>query len=1175
MSPWRYILASLRHYAYLHAAVAAGVAVATAVITGALMVGDSMRGSLRGLVEGSLGAVDAVLVAERPFRLEMVRQWAESPALRQRDATAVPLVLSPGAATFRGPRGDVRRAAGLQVIGAPAEFWWVHGDPRGEAPFQLETGIALTETIAEELGVRVGDAVLLRLPAAATLPADSTLGEKEETAVTRRLEVTAILATTARSFPARFSLRPSQQAPRNVFVPLETLDELLGLDGRANAIALAGGTVDGDGPVAPAAAHDIRNAGLTPGLADFGLKADVHSAGTPGGPAYLRISADRLVLPPHVVEVVADLRRTPSTLVPGAGAPAAANDMQPAVTYLANRIAAGDRSIPYSTVVGVDSVAGLGPVLDEQGQPVPLADDEIALNDWAASELNVQVGDVVSLAWYEPETTHGRLVEAPPLELRVRAIVPLARADGTPTAAADPAFAPDLPGVTDQASIDDWDLPFELVEPVREVDEQYWDEHRTTPKAFVSLALATGLWSTRWGMESVLRVPLAAGDEAAAEALVRTLEEQLHPSRLGMSLVPVRQQALAAAAGTTPFDMLFLGFSFFLMASAVMLTALLFRLAIDGRAREAGLLLAVGAPAATLRRLMLGEAAIVALVGALVGVAGGVAYARLMVHGLNTWWVAATAAPFVELHVTPRSLAVGFAAGLLTALAAIVTSLRRFVRLPARQLLSGDAQAAVRLARPGRSWRRLAPAALLVAAAGIGIAARRLDGETQALAFFGGGALALAGALLAVRGKLEPAMRMPRSLSLGGLAARNARRNPQRTMLTLALAASASFLIVALSAFRLTPSDRGVGGFDLVATADVPLLFDLATPEGRRELGFSEEAEARLAGVEIIGFRVHDGDDASCLNLYRPTQPRILGAPQELAAASRFAWAASVEDSAEVDGADEAPPSPPGEDGRLTGWRLLDLPWGEDENRRPVTPMILDRNTAAYSLKLGLGDRLEIATGAPGGYQLEVVAMLANSVLQGDLVIGDRSFRALFPEEAGRRFFLVRAGEGGLAPDKLATLLETNLEDFGFDAVEARQRLGELQAVQNTYLSTFQSLGALGLLLGAAGLAVAQWRSVAERRGELALMQAAGFTRRRLAGMVLLENLGLLLAGLGLGCLAAMATVLPHALVQQVGLPWGTLAVLLGAVGAAGAFAAWAASRGVLRAPLLAALHSD
>ena len=105
-----------------------------------------------------------------------------------------------------------------------------------------------------------------------------------------------------------------------------------------------------------------------------------------------------------------------------------------------------------------------------------------------------RVGDPITVTFYEPESTHGQLREhEPPPLFKLRAIVELKTADGKPTPAADPKLTPELPGVTDQKSISDWDLPFELVEKIRPQDEDYWDEYRTTPKAFVSLATAKRL----------------------------------------------------------------------------------------------------------------------------------------------------------------------------------------------------------------------------------------------------------------------------------------------------------------------------------------------------------------------------------------------------------------------------------------------------------------------------------------------------------------------------------------------------------------------------------------------------------------------------------------------------------------------------------------------------------
>jgi ABC-type antimicrobial peptide transport system permease subunit len=153
--------------------------------------------------------------------------------------------------------------------------------------------------------------------------------------------------------------------------------------------------------------------------------------------------------------------------------------------------------------------------------------------------------------------------------------------------------------------------------------------------------------------------------------------------------------------------------------------------------------------------------------------------------------------------------------------------------------------------------------------------------------------------------------------------------------------------------------------------------------------------------------------------------------------------------------------------------------------------------------------------------------------------------------------------------------LEQSLEDYGLDAIFTRQRLDAFLAVQNTYLSTFQSLGALGLLLGTFGLAAVQLRGVLERRGELALMRAAGFRRATLARMVLWENAVLLVGGIAIGVLAAAVAVWPHWRSQSAAIPWTALVVMLAVIVAVGLAAGLATVRAVLRAPLLPALRGE
>ncbi len=232
-------------------------------------------------------------------------------------------------------------------------------------------------------------------------------------------------------------------------------------------------------------------------------------------------------------------------------------------------------------------------------------------------------------------------------------------------------------------------------------------------------------------------------------------------------------------------------------------------------------------------------------------------------------------------------------------------------------------------------------------------------------------------------------------------------------------------------------------------------------------------------------------------------------------------------------------------------------------------------NTAQYSLHLyrGVGETYEV-TGADGRpLRLEVVGLLRNSIFQGDLVLSEKQFLAHFPRISGYRFFLIDTPPADAA--QVAETLDDTLENYGFAARTTAARLAELMAVQNTYLSTFQALGGLGLVLGTLGLAAVELRSVLERRGELALMQAVGFRRRRLAAMVLCEHALLLITGLALGGLAALVAVWPHLAGGAATVPWLPTAAMLGVVLAVGLAAGFFAVRAVLVAQLLPALRSE
>ena len=145
---------------------------------------------------------------------------------------------------------------------------------------------------------------------------------------------------------------------------------------------------------------------------------------------------------------------------------------------------------------------------------------------------------------------------------------------------------------------------------------------------------------------------------------------------------------------------------------------------------------------------------------------------------------------------------------------------------------------------------------------------------------------------------------------------------------------------------------------------------------------------------------------------------------------------------------------------------------------------------------------------------------------------------------------------------------------MAFEVSPTGARLAAFNAVENTYLSIFQALGGLGLLLGSIGLGVVVLRSVLERRGELAVLRAIGFESRAVRWLILSEHWLLLLLGLGCGVLAGVVAVLPTLMTPGAEVPYVSIGVSLIAVVLSGLLWTWLATLFALRGPLLVALRN-
>src|SRR5262249_4398592 len=176
-------------------------------------------------------------------------------------------------------------------------------------------------------------------------------------------------------------------------------------------------------------------------------------------------------------------------------------------------------------------------------------------------------------------------------------------------------------------------------------------------------------------------------------------------------------------------------------------------------------------------------------------------------------------------------------------------------------------------------------------------------------------------------------------------------------------------------------------------------------------------------------------------------------------------------------------------------------PWLILRRDGPDVPAFGENNTVVWMLRKGLGGVQPVADGRGAEHALRIDGLLRDSVFQSGLLVAERRFLALYPEEQGYTFFLIDAPRG--REREVKEILETALAERGFEVTPTAQRLAAYLAVENTYLSTFQALGGLGLVLGSLGLAVVLLRGAWERRGELALLRALGWRRGALGWLVL------------------------------------------------------------------------
>jgi putative ABC transport system permease protein len=1010
-----------------------------------------------------------------------------------------------------------KRANRIQVLGVDERFFTVGagGNPFGD---DWSEGIVLNEPLAAKLDVGVGDEVVLRIDRPGLMPRDVPLMPDSDLSIAFRLIIKAI----ARQAEfGRFSLQANQIAPLNVYVPMQWLQEKLDRSAQANMLLVASSAND-------SITVEKANVAIEKcwQLADASLELNELD-----GRDLLEIRSNRILIDESLSEAAIN----------------AADGAVGILTYFVNELRLGDRTTPYSMVTAMGRSADVNALV-----PMNMQDDEILINRWLADDLGAKVGDSIELTYYvlSPMRT---LVEQKS-SFEVRKVLPMDKP------AVDPNLMPDFPGLVDSNNCRDWKPGIDIdLNKIHDEDEVYWDEYRGTPKAFVTLKAGQAVWANRYGNLTAVRYPRSTeSEQVKAERLLSAVD----PASVGLFFQSVRERGIKAGNEATDFGQLFLGLSMFLIAAALVLMGLLFVFGVENRSEQVGMLQAVGFSPKLIRRLFLLEGAGLAVVGAVAGAAVGLLYNKAMIYGLATVWQDAVSGSVIHFYAKPSTLFTGALVSVAISLIAIWFTLRKQTSRPARELLAGGVRWQFFAARPLAKGR----IGLWVAIVATGGAAVLLvvmaTGESGAMAwaFFAAGALLLIAGLglsHALLKKIGGVWNKP-MVSLAGLGLRNSTRRSGRSLAVIGLLACGVFLVIAVGANRHDPltdaqsRDSGTGGFTLYGESAIGILHDLNSNTGRQALGLNDNG---LEAVKIVQLRVNDGDDASCFNLNRAQRPRLLGVqPEQLRRRGAFGSIKTIQRVQK----------------NAYAWWLLYAELGEDED---VVPAIADYATIVWALGKSIGDELEYSDEKGRRFRLRLVGMLKDSILQGSLLIAEDEFTNRFPSEDGYRMFLVDAPQD--KAEVVAGKLSTQLRDFGLELTPATQRLAEFNAVENTYLSIFQLLGGLGLILGSVGLGLVVLRNVLDRRGELAMLRAVGFDKVALKRMVFSEHSVLCLCGLACGVIAALVAVGPVLGSPRTEVPYLSITLTIVAIGVSGLVWIWIATVFALSGKPLDALRNE
>lgn len=668
-----------------------------------------------------------------------------------------------------------------------------------------------------------------------------------------------------------------------------------------------------------------------------------------------------------------------------------------------------------------------------------------------------------------------------------------------------------------------------------------------------------------------------------SEAVAERLEARV----AGLPGVEVRESKAnlldVAAAQGDQFSQLFIGFGSFSVIAGILLLVNIFVMLAEERKTELGMLRAVGLKRAHLVRSFGLEGAIYALVASIAGALVGVGVGRVIVYVTSGLFASDDFELSLRFSAAPASLVTGALIGLVIGLVTVWGTSIRTGRLNVIRAIRDLPEPVVSKQRV----RTLVLAALGVAAGGLLFA----SGVSREEAFpaLAGPAIALFSSVPLLT-RLLPrtiATTIPCALALvwamaGFVLLPEVFRGAEIPLFVLQgiILVAAAVAIIATNAHlssHLADALAGTGrGLALRLGMAYPLAkrFRTALLLGMYALViftltflsvvsaiFAEQApsltEEGRAGYDVV-VDSNAGNPVSAEQL--EAQPGVASVAPLVRAVPEIASPRLPDDETRewvMTGFDERllDRGTPALSATIRPGKTEEEVWQEilaDPGLVAVSEFFLQEGGGPPQNRLRVGDTITVIDRASGeSRDLTVAAMLASDFqFNGALVRADVLTELLGPRAVTIRHYV--ATEPGADADEVADRLTATLIPNGADARSFRRVVDDSLAQQAGFFRLFEGYLSLGLVIGIAGLGVVMVRAVRERRRQIGMLRAMGFSRRVVRAAFLTEAGIIAAQGIAIG--VALGLVASYSLLTQSSafgdqrldfvVPWGSLAVI-------------------------------